>query len=442
MKQVGGIDDLMESQSLGLSIALIIIFLIFSAYFSATETAFTSINRIRLKNLASGQGAGKNDEELSKKAKKVLALEQKYDQLLSTILVGNNLVNIALTAVATVLFIELYGKYGATISTVVVTIVVLIFGEISPKSLAKENPEGFAMISAPFIGLLIWILTPINWIFSQWKKLLSRVLKISDNRGITEDELLTIVEEAETEGSIEADQSELIQNAIEFNELEAWDVLTPRVDIEAIELDSTKKDVAKMFLETGFSRLPVYDGSLDRILGVLNQKDFHNYIAGSGKTISDYVKPVIYVAGSMKAAVLLKKLQINKTHIAIVVDEYGGTAGLVTMEDIIEELVGEIYDEHDEIETTEIMPLQDGSYRVMCSTNVEKMFDYFDEEADLDVTTVNGWVVMQLDKMAEDGDSFVYETANKIFMGKVTKAEEKKAIEINLRVQDKTEGEE
>ncbi|MFQ7738187.1 MAG: hemolysin family protein, partial [Emergencia timonensis] len=232
-----------------------------------------------------------------------------------------------------------------------------------------------------------------------------------------------------------------IQNAIEFNELEAWDVLTPRVDVKAIEIDSTKKDVAKMFMETGFSRLPVYEGDLDKILGVLNQKDFHNYISGSKKTISDYVKPVIYVAGSMKAADLLKKLQVNKCHIAIIVDEYGGTAGLVTMEDIIEELVGDIYDEHDEVESQEITQLQDGSYRVLCSTNVEKMFDYFDEEVELDATTVNGWVVLQLDKLPKAGDTFEYEAGNKIFNGRVISADERKAIEINLMVTQKPEEE-
>ena len=366
---------------IGYSIGIMVVFLIFSAYFSATETAFTSINRIRMKNMA-GDG--------DKRAKRVLELEGNYDNLLSTILIGNNLVNIGLTAVATALFLELNPKYGATISTIVVTVVVLIFGEVSPKSLAKESPEGFAMFSSPLIHLLMVVLTPINFLFSQWKKLLSRLFKTPDSRAITEDELLTIVEEAETEGSIEAGQSELIQNAIEFNELEAWDVLTPRVDIKAIEIDSTKKEVARMFMETGFSRLPVYEDDLDKILGVLNQKDFHNYISGSKKTISDYVKPVVYVAGSMKAADLLKKLQMNKSHIAIIVDEYGGTAGLVTMEDIIEELVGDIYDEHDEVESQEITQLQDGSYRVLCSTNVEKMFDYFDEEVELDATTVNG----------------------------------------------------
>ncbi len=415
------------------SLGIILACLIMSGYFSATETAFTSLNRVRMKNLA---GAG------DARAKKVLMLEENYDNLLSTILVGNNLVNIALTSVATLMFVDLIPAHGATVSTIVVTIVVLIFGEISPKSLAKENAEKFSMISAPVLHVLMVILKPVNWIFAQWKKLLALMFKTDDSRGITEEELITIVEEAKTGGSIQEEQSELIQNAIEFNDLEAWDVITPRVDIKAIEIDSTKKDVAKMFLETGFSRLPVYDGDLDKILGVLNQKDFHNYIDGSKKTISDYVKPVIYVAGSMKAAVLLKKLQLNKTHIAIIVDEYGGTAGLVTMEDIIEELVGDIYDEHDAVESQEIIPLQDGSYRVMCNANVEKMFDYFDEEVELDVNTVNGWVVLQLDKLPKTGDTFDYEIGDKIFHGRVTHADERKAIEINLVVTRKTEDEE
>ena len=414
------------------SLGIIVACLVMSAYFSATETAFTSLNKVRMKNLA---GAG------DARAKKVLELEENYDNLLSTILVGNNLVNIGLTSVATLIIVDMFPTYGATLSTIIVTIVVLIFGEISPKSLAKESPEKFSMFSAPILHVLMIILKPVNWLFSQWKKLLATIFKADDSRGITEEELMTIVEEAKTEGSIQEEQSELIQNAIEFNDLEAWDVITPRVDIKAIEIDSTKKDVAKMFLETGFSRLPVYDGDLDKILGVLNQKDFHNHIDGSKKTISDYVKPVIYVAGSMKASVLLKKLQMNKTHIAIIVDEYGGTAGLVTMEDIIEELVGDIYDEHDAVESQEIIPLQDGSYRVMCNANVEKIFDYFDEEIELDVNTVNGWVVLQLDKLPKIGDTFDYEIGDKIFHGRVTNADERKAIEINLVVTKKTEDE-
>ena len=422
----------MDSRELVIPVVLIIIFLIFSAFFSATETAFTSLNRVRLKNRA-------NDGD--KRAKKTLELSLEYNKLLSTILIGNNIVNIALTATATLLFIKLYGAFGPTISTIATTVIVLIFGEISPKNLAKEAPEKFAMFATPATQFFMILFAPLNWVFMKWKIFLSKLFKISTEDGITEEEILTMVEEAETEGRIEADQSELIQNAIEFNDLEAWDVITPRVDIVAIDVESTKKETAKIFAETGFSRVPVYDGDLDRILGILNQKDFHNYVDGSKETISDYIKPVIYVAGSMKAAVLLKRLQVSKSHMAIIVDEYGGTAGLVTMEDIIEELIGDIYDEYDEVESSDINQLQDGSYRVMCNANVEKMFDYFDEEPGLDVNTVNGWVVLQLDKLPKSGDSFVYETDDKIFRGKVTKADDKKAIEINLRVENKENNE-
>ena len=410
----------------------IAVLVIFSAYFSATETAFTSVNRIRIKNLA-------NDGD--KKAKEVLDLTEKFDSMLSTILVGNNIVNIAMSAIATVLFMELYPVYGATIATAVITVIVLIFGEISPKSLAKENPEKFAMFSAPFLKFFMVILAPVNWIFGWWKKLLAKLFNADGVNPITEDELLTIVEEAETEGSIDTDQSELIQNAIEFNDLEAWDVLTPRVDIKAIEIDETQDESAELFLSTGFSRLPVYEDDLDNIVGVLNQKDFHNYIRGKDTPVSEYVKPVIFVAGSMKIAQLLKRLQTVKTHIAIIVDEYGGTSGLVTMEDIIEELVGEIYDEHDAAALQDIVQQQDGSYRVLCGTNIDKMFDYFDVEEEIDATTVNGWVVLQIDKLPSVGDHFVYEADYKRFDVTVTKADQRKALEINMLVTELEEEE-
>ena len=414
------------------SIIAIVVLVTFSAYFSATETAFTSLNKIRLKNMA-GDGA--------KKAKAVLEISDNYDNLLSTILVGNNLVNIAISSIATVMFLELYPKYGATIATAVATVIVLIFGEISPKSLAKESPERFAMFSAPIIRFFMLILKPINWIFSCWKKLIAKLINADGIRPITEDELLTMVEEAQTEGGIDEGQSELIQNAIEFNDLEAWDVLTPRVDIKAIEIDEDEDEIAELFLETGFSRLPVYDDDLDSIIGVLNQKDFHNYIKGGRASVSEYIKPVIFVAGSMRIAQLLKRLQTVKTHIAIIVDEYGGTYGLVTMEDIIEELVGEIYDEHDAVALQDIVQQQDGSYRVLCSTNIDKMFDYFDIDEEVDATTVNGWVILQIDKLPEVGDSFVYIADNKEFDVAVTKADERKALEINMTVSDVPEEE-
>lgn len=403
----------------------IIILVTFSAYFSATETAFTSANRIRLKNMA-------NDG--NRRARRALELSENYDTLLSTILVGNNIVNIAASSIGTVLFLQLYPVYGATIATAVITVVVLIFGEISPKSIAKEKAESFAMFSAPILRVFVIILKPVNWIFSYWKKLLSRLFRVNENKPITEDELLTIVEEAETEGGIDEGQSELIQNAISFHDLEAWDVLTPRVDIEAIDIEEDQDVIAELFRKTGFSRLPVYQDDMDNILGVLNQKDFHNYIRGTSISISQYVKPVIFVAGSMKISELLKRLQAAKTHIAVIIDEYGGTSGLVTMEDIIEELVGEIYDEHDAEQLQDIVQQQDGTYRVLCGTNVDKMLDYFDVEEDIDATTVNGWVVLQLDRLPAVGDHFIYEADYKRFDVTVTKADERKALEINMTV--------
>ena len=418
----------MDSHSITMSVIVIVVLIIMSGYFSATETAFTSFNRIRVKNLA-GDG--------NEKAKLVLKLSDEYDKLLSTILIGNNIVNIAMTAIATVLFVELYGQdIGATLATLVITVIVLVFGEISPKSVAKEKPESFSMFSAPVIRIFMIILTPINYFFSMWKKMLTKVFKLDDDRTITEDELITIVEEAETEGGIDEGQSELIQNAIEFNELDAWDVLTPRVELAAIDVETPQQEIADIFRSTGYSRLPVYEDEIDNILGVLNQKDFHNYIVGTDKILSEYVKPVVFVAGSIKISVLLKKMQLAKTHIAIVVDEYGGTEGIVTMEDIIEELVGEIYDEHDEITSQEIIQLQDGSYRVLCSANVEKIFDHFDVEVEMDITTVNGWVVIELDNLPKVGDYFEYEADGKRFKVKVTKADERKALEINMVVEE------
>ena len=376
------------------------------------------------------------------KAKRVLELSENYDKLLTTILIGNNIVNIMMTAVSTVLFIELYGQYGASISTAVITVIVLIFGEISPKSLAKESPEKFAMLVGRSIKICMVILTPLNYIFAKWKGILAKVFKVGSENTITEDEIKTIVEEAEVVGGIEAEQSELIQNAIEFNELTAEEVMTPHVDIEAIDITMGEYEVAEIFKKTGYSRLPVYEDDLDKILGVLNQKDFHNYIIGSNKTISDFVKPVAFVAGTMKIATLLKKLQAMKAHIAIVVNEYGGTEGLVTMEDIIEELVGDIFDEHDAIMSQEVTLLQNGSYRVMCNANAAKIFDYFGIDQEPEANTINGWVVLQLDKLPEKGDVFEAQYGNKHMKVKVTKATARKAIEINLKIAEVEEREE
>lgn len=406
----------------------ILCLLLLSAFFSATETAFTSLNRIKMKNMA-------NDDV--KNAKLVLKLEEQYDKLLSTILIGNNIANIGMTAIATVMFVALLGgSLGPTASTVVMTVAVLIFGEISPKNIAKEHPEGFALFAAPIMRGLMWLFTPLNVFFSLWKKLLGKLFGTQENGSYTEDELITIVEEAQIGGSIGKEQQELITNAIEFDDLEAIDVITPRVDIVAVELGTSVEEIGRTFKESGLSRLPVYEDDLDNIIGIINQKDFHNYVVGENRELEQYIKPVAYVAESIKAAVLLKKMQTKKTHIAIIVDEYGGTTGLVTMEDIIEELVGKIYDEHDAIEMREVTRLYDGSYSVAGGANVEKFFEMVGEDIDINATTINGWVMIELDRLAKVGDTFTYRSRHKIFHVRVTRADERRALMVQIRIED------
>lgn len=406
----------------------ILCLLLLSAFFSATETAFTSLNRIKMKNMA-------NDDV--KNAKLVLKLEDRYDKLLSTILIGNNIANIGMTAIATVMFVALLGgSLGPTASTVVMTVAVLIFGEISPKNIAKEHPEGFALFAAPIMRGLMWLFTPLNVFFSLWRKLLGKLFGTQENGSYTEDELITIVEEAQIGGSIGKEQQELITNAIEFDDLEAIDVITPRVDIVAVELGTSVEEIGRTFKESGLSRLPVYEDDLDNIIGIINQKDFHNYVVGENRELEQYIKPVAYVAESIKAAVLLKKMQTKKTHIAIIVDEYGGTTGLVTMEDIIEELVGKIYDEHDAIEMREVTRLYDGSYSVAGGANVEKFFEMVGEDIDINATTINGWVMIELDRLAKVGDTFTYRSRHKIFHVRVTRADERRALMVQIRIED------
>ena len=381
------------------SIIAMIILVTFSAYFSATETAFTSLNKIRMKNMA-------NDG--NRRARQVLELSENYDNLLSTILVGNNLVNILLSSLATLLFVKMLGSStGTTASTLVTTVLVLIFGEISPKSIAKESPESFAMFSAPIIRVLMVVLTPVTWIFAQWKKILTRLFKKDgDDRAMTDEELMTIVEEAEQDGGIDAEESTLIRSAIEFMDLESIDIYTPRVDIVSVSLDESKEEIAKIFLDTGFSRLPVYEENIDHIIGIINQKDFHNFIYNTDRSIKEIVRPVLFITPTMKIGSLLKKLQASKTHIAIILDEFGGTEGLVTIEDIVEELVGDIWDEHDQV-VTEIEKISNEEYLMAGSTSIDDVFEELGIEKEVDVNTLSGWVMEVLACIPKEGDSFV-----------------------------------
>ena len=326
---------------------LVLVLITLSAFFSATETAYSSLNRARLKSLV---------DRGQKRAADTLALADRYDELLSTILVGNNIVNIALASVGTVMFVRWLGDAGVGVSTAVVTVFVLIFGEISPKSLAKEVPERFAMAVYPLIRVFVTVLKPVNWLFTKWKQFLSRLLRVDDDHAITQDELLTLVEEAKQEGGMNADESELLKSAIEFHDLDVSDILTPRVRVDGVPLESTPQETADRFEASGYSRLPVYEDTLDHIVGVVHQKDFYNRVRHGGDfALSSIMKKPVYVPPGAKISDTLRLLQRTQSQMAVVADEYGGTVGIVTMEDILEELVGEIWDEHDEVE--EALPL-------------------------------------------------------------------------------------
>ena len=401
------------------NIIILIVLILFSAYFSATETAFSSLNRIKLKNMA---------QDGNRRAKKTLLLCEKYDKLLSTILIGNNIVNIMSTSIATALFVALLAEKGVAVSTVVRTVVVLIFGEIVPKSMAKEVPEAFAMFSAPYISLLMWILTPVSYFFTLLKGAIKAVLKIDSDEAITDRELLTMVEEAQKDGGIDEAESNLLISAIEFYDLEVSDILTPRVNVAAVDIEDDREAVKRAFRKTGFSRLPVYKETIDSIVGIINEKDFHYT-----EDIKSIITPAVFVHENMKISKLLSLLQSKKSHLAIVTDEYGGTVGIVSLEDILEELVGEIWDEHDRVKE-EFTKLTNNRYRVSADANLDRMYDIFDiqEDEDAESITVGGFVIENLGHFPKKGERF--ETDELTFL--VTKAEKNRVREVIVTLKD------
>lgn len=390
---------------------------VMSAYFSATETAFSTLNKTKLKTLA---------EAGNKKAALAVKLSDNYDRLISTILVGNNIVNILLASIGTITFTALLqnADTGATVSTVVVTIVVLIFGEITPKSVAKDMPERFAMFSAPMIQFCVWLFLPLNILFGLWKKLVSKIFKNEEDSKMSQAELLMFVDEVQQEGSIDKSEGVLLRNAIEFTERRAEDILTHRVDIEAVSVDTDKTEIAKVFTQMRFSRLPVYEDSIDNIVGVIHQKDLYENGALTDKPLTEIMKPALFVQRGGKIDDLLKKLQKNKSHVAVVVDEYGGTYGLVTMEDILEELVGEIWDEHDEV-VIPFKKIADHTYLADGAADVDEFFEYFGIESETESVSVGGWVMEQLEEIPEKGAFFTYDdfefTVTETEMHRVTK---------------------
>lgn len=393
-----------------LLIVSIAILILLSAYFSATETAFSSLSKIRLKGMANN----------NKKAKDTLNLTNDFDKILSTILIGNNIVNILSASLATIVFTKYYGDLGVTLSTIVMTIIVLIFGEISPKSIAKECPEKFAIFSSPFIKILMTILAPLNYLFMLWKRLLSKIIKIENNNAITEDELLTIVEEAENDGGIGSNECKLIKSAIEFNDLDAGEVLTSRVDIVGIPKEITVGNAKNVFHESEFSRLPVYIDNIDKIIGVIHQKDIYNQDLNDDDVITEIIKPIICVTPNTKISELLRNFQYSKNHMAVIVDEFGGTEGIVTIEDILEELVGEIWDEHDDV-IEYFKEINKNEYLVLCNASLSDFFDEFKLDVDeekYESQTINGWVIEECGHIPKKDQCFNYKNLQ-IKIGKI-----------------------
>ena len=384
-----------------MEVPLLALLIALSAYFSATETAFSGVNKIRLKNMAS---------DGSKKAARALKLTENFDKLLTTVLVGNNIVNIAASSIATVLFTSMFGDAGVTVATLVMTVLLLIFSEITPKSMAKEAPESFAMFSAPFILLLQTLLTPVNWLFTLWKKVIAKLFHVKGGSAITDDELMTIVDEAQNEGGIGENQGELIRSAIEFSDLEVVHILTPRVDILAAEISTSPKKFASLFKNNHYSRIPVYKGTIDNIVGILHERDFYEKMYFDKEIdIPSLLISVEYIPKNTKISELLRIFQHARCHMAVVVDEFGGTVGIITMEDILEELVGDIWDENDEI-ISEIEKCEDGGYIVAGVASLSKVFEMMEIEEDEEThaVTISGWLTERMGKIPQVGEGIAF----------------------------------
>lgn len=394
----------------GSHINSIIIFIVcvgFSAFFSSSETAYTSVSRIRLKHAS---------EDGDRQAQKALNLQQNFESLLSTILIGNNLVNIAASSIATLFFINLSPTYGATIATVATTVILLLFGEITPKLIAKVYSEAVAKKVATPINLLMKIFTPFVWILSQWQKFIRRIIPLTSNELISEEELLSIVDEARIGGSIEIEEHKLVKAAIEFDDMDISAILTPRVDVIGFDINDTDAEIQALYVSSPFTRMVVYNEDVDNVVGTLHVKDFFRYLDAKEKNLDKYqsihdllTKPLL-VPPTIALSDLLTSMQEAFTHIAVVVDEFGGMIGIVTMEDVLEELVGEIWDESDVVRRDIKKLKEPDTYLIQGTYSIDKLFELFNIKTD-EVwmsNTVNGFIIEQFEYIPENNEILYY----------------------------------
>ncbi len=385
----------MEYALMAAAIALLVVL---SAFFSSMETAANSVSRARLQDMQEKEVKG------SVKALKIL---DEYDKTITTLLIGNNIVNIAASSIATVLCTRLIGDYGAAVSTGVLTLVILTFGEVIPKCYAKENSERLIVRFSAVIYLLMILLTPLSYLFIKLNGVAVKLSGgISDTPSVTEDELKYIIESIEEEGVLEEAESEMVQSALEFDEKTVAEILTPRVDVVAIDIDDTPEEIRRIIVEERFSRIPVYRDSIDNIIGILHTRDYLEVLStGETPDISKLLGEAFFVYKTRRLAALLSDLKRKRTHIAIVADEYGGMLGIVTMEDLLEELVGEIWDE-DEEEELLCRRIGEGCYEVsgdMALDDLLELFDIPEKEVETTSHSVGGWVTETLGSIPEKG---------------------------------------
>ena len=406
-------------------IIAIVILVILSGFFSGTETAFSCANKIKLKTLVS-QGK-KNAKAVYKFA------DESYDKLVTAILIGNNLVNITASALATILFADLIvnADVATTVSTAVLTVVVLIFGEITPKYVASVYPEKVCFLFYPLMTLFYWILWPLSKIFDFYKAGLAKAFKLKKDETVTDEELLSLVEEAEESGTLKEDESELVRSALEFDDLKVEDILVPRVDVHAIEEETSMQEILEVFEKTGYSRLPVYRETIDNVIGLIHERDFFAaYIKGE-KDITGIVQEIVFTTEYTRISTLLKQLQKQKIHMAAVSDEYGGLLGIVTLEDILEELVGDIWDEHDEEEVL-YGKINEGEYWVNGKCSLDEFFglyeDLEDDGEDCEANTVGGWVTEMYGEIPPIGQVLRYEYLEI----KIVKATKQKVLKVRV----------
>lgn len=381
-----------------MDVFIIVILIILSALFSASETALSSVNKMRLRSYA---------EEGNKRAKMAIKLTDNFDKTLTTILIGNNVVNLAATTVATVMITTHFGAKFVPVSTAVMTVVIIIFGEIIPKNVANEFSETVSMwIAYPLYGLLV-ILTPLVWLLIGLKNTVIKLCGGSkDSPTMTEEELKYIIDEIEDEGVLDENESDLVKSALEFSDITISEILIPRVNISAVEIDQSPEEIKDAFITSHYSRLPVYEKTIDSIVGIIHEKNFFDMYLNGRRDISEIIQKPLYIFEMTPISELMQQMQKAKTHMAVVVDQYGGTQGIVTMEDIIEELVGEIYDETDE-EDTSFVVTGENEYEVSADLSIRDFLDNIELDADAietDCNSIGGLLMENLDHIPEVGE--------------------------------------